>query len=127
MIFGDGEGSPVIEPIKHVGHFSSEVVEKTVFNTVEVVREVIKPVFSVKELTETVIKPVFSVTEEQKIVTRPSFVVQEDYRKVEQPVFKVVERTYEVQTPHLTAKQSWLVSAALLVSLALNIILVLKG
>lgn len=127
MIFGDGEG-PVIEPIKLVGHFSSEVFNKPSFDILEVVEEIKKPVFSIQEVNERVIKPSFTVVaEESTVVTRPSFKIVEDFRKVEQPVFKVVERTYEVQTPHLSAKQSWLVSAALLVSLALNIILVLKG
>lgn len=106
---------------------SSEVVNKPSFNILEVVEEVKKPVFSIREVNEKVIKPSFSIVVEDAQIIRPHFSIVEDYRKVDQPVFKVVEREIEVLTPHLTPRQSWLVSSALLVSLILNIILVLKG
>ena len=124
MLIGDGE---VAQPMEFIRGISEEVVNKPVFNIVEVVEEVKKPIFTIREVNEKVIKPSFTVVAEESSVSQPVFKVVEDYRKVEQPVFKVIERTIEVQTPHLTAKQSWLVSAALLASLVLNIILVLKG
>jgi hypothetical protein len=91
------------EKVNYVQQEREELIEKPVFNVVDVEYVVEKPEFKLKIVDEVVKKPQFTIHESKTEVIKPVYSEIEQHVEIKKPVFVINDEVIEI-TPKLNIK-----------------------